>query len=59
MQHQRQIQAASVTYTTSHGNAGWILNPLSEARDGTCVLMDASQIVSAELQWELSIVAFF
>ena len=22
----------------------WILNPLSEARDGTCILMDASQV---------------
>ena len=22
----------------------WILNPLGEARDGTCVLMDTSQI---------------
>ena len=22
----------------------WILNPLSDARDGTCVLLDASQI---------------
>jgi len=26
----------------------WILNPLSEARDQTCVLMDTSQIASAE-----------
>ena len=34
----------SATYTTAYGNAGWILNPLSEARDQTCVLMDASQI---------------
>ena len=24
----------------------WILNPLSEARDGTCVLMDASRVRS-------------
>ena len=23
---------------------GWILNPLSEARDQTCILMDASQV---------------
>ena len=31
-----------------------ILNPLSsEARDQTCVLMDASQIRSTEPEWEL------
>ena len=35
--------ARSVTYTTAHGQR-WILNPLSEARDGTCILTDASQI---------------
>ena len=37
------IQAASATYTAS----SWqhrIFNPLSEARDRTCVLMDTSQI---------------
>ena len=39
-----RIRAASVTYVTAHSNAGWILNPLSEARDGTCVLRHASQI---------------
>ena len=26
----------------------WILNPQSEARDGTCILMDTSQVVTAE-----------
>ena len=31
------------TYTTAHGNAG-SFNPLSEARDRTCILMDESQI---------------
>ena len=31
------------TYTTAHSNAG-SFNPLSKARDHTCVLMDASQI---------------
>uniref|UniRef100_A0A8D1EE05 116 kDa U5 small nuclear ribonucleoprotein component n=1 Tax=Sus scrofa TaxID=9823 RepID=A0A8D1EE05_PIG len=36
----RQIRATSVTYTTAQGNAGF--NPLSEARDGTCVLMDTT-----------------
>ena len=30
-----------------------ILNPLSEARDGTCNLIDDSQIVNAEPQQEL------
>ena len=39
----RQTRAASVTYTTAHGSDG-CFNPLSEARDGTCILMDASQI---------------
>ena len=31
----------SVTYASGHG---WILNPLSEARDQICVLINASQI---------------
>ena len=31
---QHRIQTTSVTYTTTHGNAG-ILNPMSEARDQT------------------------
>ena len=34
----RQIQA---TYSES-----WIPNPLSEARDQTCILMDASQVLN-------------
>ena len=29
------------------------LNPLSKARDHTCILMDTSHIVSTEPQWEL------
>ena len=49
---QHQILAVSVTYTTDRGNCR-ILNPLSMARDRNCVLMDASQIVSTEPQWEL------
>ena len=36
----------------------WILNPLSEARNWTCVLMDTSQVFSAESQQEL-LSAFF
>ena len=32
-----------MSYTTAHGNAG-SFNPLIEARDRTCALMDASQI---------------
>ena len=36
------IQAAPVTYTTAHRNA--VLNPLSKARDPTCILMDTSWI---------------
>ena len=35
-----------------------ILNPLSEARDRTCVLMDASQIVSSEPRWEVLFFVF-
>ena len=37
------ISAASVTYTTAHGQCQF-LNPLSEARDRTRILMDASWI---------------
>ena len=37
----------------------WILNPLSDARDRTCVLMDASQFVSTEPRWELPLVLWF
>ena len=32
-----------LAYTTAHQQR-WILNPLSKARGGTCVFMDASQI---------------
>ena len=41
------IRATSSIYTTPHGNARslpMILNPPSEARDGTCILMDASPV---------------
>ena len=31
----------------------WILNPLSEARDQTCILMDPSQVCYNEPLWEL------
>ena len=31
----------------------WLLNPLSEARDRTCILMDTSQVVTTEPQQEL------
>ena len=30
----------------------WLLNSLSKAKDGTCILTDSSQI-STEPQWEL------
>ena len=39
-----RIQAVSLTYTTAHSNT--ILNPLSEARDQTCVLMVTSRILN-------------
>ena len=37
------VESELQTYTTAHSQR-WILNPLSEARDRSCVLMDASQI---------------
>ena len=37
------IQATSMTYTTAHSKAG-LFNPLSEARDGNRILMDASHV---------------
>ena len=40
-QRQIQIPGLSVTYITAHGNAR-SFNPLSEARDQTCILMDTS-----------------
>ena len=36
----------------------WILNPLSKAGDLTCILMDTSQVVTAEPQGELWVVQF-
>ena len=41
--HSNRIQASSATYTTAHGNAG-SLTQLSEARDGTHVPRDTSQV---------------
>ena len=32
-----------MTYTTAHGNVG-SFNPLSKARDPTCILLDTSQV---------------
>ena len=43
---QHQMQIMSSTYARAHGNF-WqrrILNPLIEARDGTCILVDTSQV---------------
>ena len=40
---QLRIQVESATYTTG-SQQPLILNPLSEARDRTCILMDVSQI---------------
>ena len=40
---QHQIWAASVTYTTSHGQCR-ILNPLRRDSDQTCVLMDTPRV---------------
>jgi len=53
------IAAAAVAYTTAtaildpscicdlhhSSRQRWILNPLSEARDQTCILMDTSRVV--------------
>ena len=41
---QLRIRAVSAAYTTAHSNAG-SLNPLSETRDQTCILMDSSQVL--------------
>ena len=35
-----------------------ILNPLSEAGDGTCILMDIVRFITTEPQWELLHVYF-
>ena len=37
----RGTRAASATHATAHR---WILNPLREAREGTHILMDPSQV---------------
>ena len=42
---QHQIRAVSVTYTTAHGNSA-PFNPLSEARDQACILMDTSRVLN-------------
>ena len=39
-----RIQAASATYTTAHGNAGSLTNPLGKARDQILILMDSGRI---------------
>ena len=41
---QHQVRAVSASYTTTHGNAGLIFNPLSKARDRTLIFVDTSQI---------------
>ena len=51
---QHQIQAASMTYSSKHR----ILNPLSKAMDQSQVLMNTSQVLSVEPQWELQIFFF-
>ena len=63
-----RIGAAAAGLHHSHSNAGsepclrptpqlmqrQILNPLSEARDGTCILMDTSRgSLTAEPRWQL------
>ena len=40
---QSHIKAMSAAYTTAHGNAG-SFDPLSKARDQTCILMDTSWV---------------
>ena len=40
-----EIQATFATYA-SPGNKYWILNPLSQARDQTHVLMDTSRVLN-------------
>ena len=42
---QCQIRAASATYTIVHGNAR-SFNPLSEAKDWTCILMDTNWVLN-------------
>ena len=39
--HQHRIRAASGIYITGHSNTG-SFNPLSKARDRTCMIMDTS-----------------
>ena len=33
-----------LAYTTAHSNARFVLNPMNKVRDGTCLLMDTSQV---------------
>ena len=48
---QHRIRATSATHTVSQGNTG--LNPLSEARDGTHILIDTSLLAGFVTHWEL------
>ena len=40
----RQIRAATATYIHHSSRQHQILNPLSQARDRTCILMDTSRV---------------
>ena len=60
------IATATVTPVLSHvwdlyhsSQQCQILNPLSEARDGTRIFIESSQIHAAEPQWELHIFLYF
>ena len=49
-----RIRATSVTYAACRLQQRWILNPLSEARNRTLILMETTLGPSpAEPQWEL------
>ena len=47
---QCQIQAASAIYIAAHSNAG-SFNPLSKARDRTCILMDTRKVLINPLSY--------
>ena len=52
------IRAVTATYTAAHSHTG-SFNPLSEARDPTCILIDPSWFFTAEPWWELLWFYFF